>query len=166
MKVKSITRKKRSKLAVSAVLGTVLMIGITVAVGFAAWAWARGAAANSELNFGNSIDSNINYLREQFVVVNVNFSSTNPNVATIWIYNNGNATVYIKEIWVSNASWTFETTSLSSVDTSGCGYCLEVPIGVTVTYLINTGTTLSSGQMYTFKSLGEYGNLYSYPQLR
>ena len=174
MKVKSIARKKRSKLAVSAVLGTVLMIGVTVAVGFAAWAWARGAAVNSELNFGNAVNQNVNYLKENFEIANANFSSSSQTTVTLWIYNSGNSTIYVKSIWVSNITsiqsekWNPSPfTNLNSTLTSefDC-YCLVVDPQSITPAILTSPANFASGVVYQFTALGEYGNTNSYEVAR
>ncbi|MHB1907904.1 MAG: hypothetical protein ACYCQJ_03410 [Nitrososphaerales archaeon] len=153
-------QRKRRNLAVSAVLGTVLMIGITVAVGFAAWAWASSAAVSSENNFGNSIGSNINYLKENFDIANVNFSSSNE--VTVWFYNAGNVTVYIQQIWISNSTWS-EAMIASS---QNCASCIKLSVGMVTPSTFTINTAFVSGSLYQFKALGEYGNTYTYQQTR
>jgi len=148
-----------------------MMIGITLAVGFAAWAWARGAAQNSELNFGNAVGTNINYLKENFEVVYVNFSSSATQSATVWIYNNGNTTVYIKQIWISNVTSSFSQTftNLNSTKTSqfNC-YCLQVhsQTVASITLSLTSPTVFASGVVYQFKALGVYGNTNTFQQTR
>jgi hypothetical protein len=153
-------RKARSKLAVSEIMGAIVLIAITLAIGFAAWAWSASAAASSERSYGTSIGSNINYLKEDFNIVNVNFSSTNK--VTVWFYNTGNVTVYIQQLWISNSTWS-ETMLASS---QNCGSCIQLPTGTVTpsTFTINTGFAV--GASYQFKALGKYGNTYTYEQTR
>ncbi len=147
------------------------MIGITIAVGFATWAWARSSAQSSELNFGNAIGSNINYLKENFETVNVNFSSSAQQSATLWFYNSGNTTVYVKQIWISNITSSFSQTftTLNSTKTTqfNC-YCLEIhPQSVAfITLSLNSPTVFHTGVVYQFKSLGVYGNTNTFQQTR
>ena len=163
--------RRHSVRAITPVIATVMMIGLTIAVGFAAWAWARSAATNSESNFGNAIGSDINYVKENFEVANVNFSSTSPQSATLWIYNNGNSTVYIKQIWISNASSSFSQTYTSlnaTITTKFNCYCLEVhsQTVVSITLSLTSPTVFTSGVLYQFKALGVYGNTNTFQQTR
>jgi len=164
-------RNSSSKRAITPVIGAVLMIGITIAVGFATWAWARSSAQSSELNFGNAIGSNINYLKENFETVNVNFSSSAQQSATLWFYNSGNTTVYVKQIWISNITSSFSQTftTLNSTKTTqfNC-YCLEIhPQSVAfITLSLNSPTVFHTGVVYQFKSLGVYGNTNTFQQTR
>jgi hypothetical protein len=162
--------QKKHRLAVSEVMGAVILIGVTLAIGFAAWAWARSAAANSELNLGNAVGSNISYLNENFEIVYVNYSSTKLSNATIWVYDNGNTNVYIKQMWISNSTGSFSqtfTTLNSTQNTQFKCNCLVlhpqqvVPITLTI-----SPATFKAGIVYQFKALGVYGNTNTFQQTR
>jgi len=121
-------RKKGSKLAVSEIVGVVILLGITISVGFAAWAWARTAAVNSEKNYGAAIQTNISCLNQSFVITNANFSSTNHNWVTVWFFNNGFGTVSISLITIYNTSsstssntWSYTNMSASTTVVTGSG---------------------------------------------
>jgi hypothetical protein len=183
------------KRAISAVLGAILMVGVTLSVGFAAWAWARSAAVSSECNFGISISSNTNYLKENYVIVNVNFSSSATQNVTVWLYNSGNNTVYIKQMWISNVTstsqWSNSTSRLTptagstigmisysspkvQIQTASCGgssattscYCLTLPAGQVTPVELKANHSFVSGIIYQFKALGAYGTTYTYQQAR
>jgi hypothetical protein len=96
--------RKHSLLAASEVMGAVVMLAVTLSVGFGAWAWARTAAVNSEKNFGNDIIANISCLNQSFVITNANFSSTSHNTVTVWFFNNGFGVVSIAEININNST--------------------------------------------------------------
>jgi hypothetical protein len=160
--------KKLSRAAVSEIIGAVILLGATILVGLVAFAWARGAAANSESNFGNAVGSNINYLKENFVIVNVNFSSTAPKSFTEWIYNAGNVTAYIKQVWASNSTWNSGAISgLNSTYTSkfSC-YCLVIHAQTLSLITVQGSASFVSGDFYKFSALGVYGNTNTYQQAR
>jgi hypothetical protein len=136
--------KRRQRLAVSDVIGAIIMIAVTITVGFAAWAWARSAAVGAEKNYGSAIGQNINCLSENFVIPNANFSSTNPKLVTVWFYNNGNGTVYVSSISISNSTGTWTYTSGSTV-------IVKTGAGNSTTY--NVGTSFKPGILYTFKAV-------------
>ncbi len=148
------------------------MIAVTIIVGFATWAWAGSAAINSEKSFGNAVAANISYLKESFVIVNANFSSSATQNVTLWLYNSGNTTVYIKQTWISNVTsvsseaWTNTTSTLSSTYSAGCGYCLVLPVGQITPIRLQVNTPFKTGVIYQFKALGLYGNTYTYQQVR
>ncbi len=165
---------KRSKLAISAVIGSVMMIGVTLAVGFAAWAWASGAASSSEKSFGNSVSCNMNYLNEHFSIINVNYTS--PSSVTVWFYNYGNTSVYIKEIIASNItsisgdSWSDPITGTNSIvpcaNYASVSYYTKLPAGTVTPVTFQVSVTLISGVIYQFEALGIYGTTYTYQQTR
>lgn len=136
---------KRSRLGVSEVMGAVLMMGVTLAVGFAVWAWASNAAIASEKSFGNSINSNVSCLNIGYEVANVNFSSTSSSTLTVWYYNSGQSEVSLRNVIVSNSTWAYNYSPTSTTT-------LYVQAIKEVT--INVGTNLAKNAIYTFKTLG------------
>lgn len=121
MKLK-IKRRKKSKIAISEVLGTVLLMALTIVIGFAAWMWASSAAASAERNFGDSIQSNISCLSQNFVITNANFSATSHNLVTVWFFNNGIGSIGLSELTISNASsggtWSYSNSTLITASTT------------------------------------------------
>ena len=173
MKLKHLRRlkDKRSRLAVSEVVGATILIAVTLSVGFAAWAWARSAAVNSESSYGNQVGASANYLDENFLIVNANFTSSAPQNVTVWFYNSGNTVVYIKQVFISNvtsgSSLQWSNTSLSSLTTSICSSkCLVLPIKSVVPITLKVSTSFMVGVTYQIKALGLYGSTYSYMQTR
>jgi len=172
MKKRVSNHNKSSVRAVSVVLGSVLMIAATLAVGFAAWSWASSTAVNSENVYGKSVASNISYLNELFTISNANFSSIASQNVSVWIYNSGNLPVNIKQIWISNTTavsgeqWSNTTTKLSNTNIPNCGHCLTVPPGTVKSIMLKVSTPFKSGVLYQFKILGQYGNTYSYEQTK
>ncbi len=146
------------------------MVGVTLSVGFAAWAWVSSAARTSEKNLGSSIT-------EQFEIVNVNFSSTK---TTVVFYNEGSGAAYITSIFVRNSTDvkpanTYLTFTVSSFSGTGpnCKNCqaLAAQTITLVTINLATGTSCTSsqlcvGQSYTFIATGEYGNVAQYQEVR
>jgi hypothetical protein len=117
--------RHRSRLAASEVMGAVIMLGVTITVGFAAWAWARNAASASEKGFAGAIQTNIDCLNENFVITSVNFSSSASklNLVTVWYFDNGQGGVTIASLSISNTTnaYTFTTTQASTTIATGTG---------------------------------------------
>ena len=146
MKPKNTARwKKRQRLAVSAVIGSIVMIAVTITVGFAAWAWARSAAVNAENNFGQAIGTNVVCLDENFVVTNANFSSTNTKLVTVWFFNNGNGTVNVASMTISNSTWSYNNATSTNLPT--------IKTGAITIANFNVGTQFTVGKMYTFSAV-------------
>jgi hypothetical protein len=112
--IKKKLSRKRSRLGVSEVMGSVLLMGVTLAVGFAVWAWASNAAIASERSFGNAVGTNAACLNLGIVIVNANFSSTNANLVTLWFYNNGHGAVNITNVQISNSTLVYVSNFVSS----------------------------------------------------
>ncbi len=140
-------------------MGAVILIGVTMSIGFAAWAWARGAASTGEGNLGNATT-------ESFVILNVNFSSTSPSKVTVWLYDSGNAPVYISGIAISNSTWSYVNSTLSTGKGPACVKCLQLSGGQIKSILLNVNTSFKTGSLYTIKAIGEYGTVYAYQEAR
>ena len=152
-------RHKRAKQAMSEVMGAVLLIGVTLAVGFAAWAWASGAARNAESNLNSTITEN-------FVIVDANFSTSNGKLATMMFYTTGGGSVYINTIVVQNSSWTYNNSTLAQTNGPNCRKCAALS-GQSLTLItLNLATNLTPGSLYTFKAVGQYGTVVQYQQVR
>ena len=134
--------KRKQRLAVSEVIGAIIMIAVTITVGFAAWAWARSAAVNAENNFGQAIGTNVTCLNENFVITNANFSSTNSKQVTAWFFNNGNGTVNISILTISNSTWSYNNQTAFAVTT-----------GKILPQTFNVGTSFTVGKIYTFNAV-------------
>lgn len=144
-KIRTKLAGKRRRLGVSEVMGSVLLMGVTLAVGFAVWAWASNAAIASEKSFGNSVNSNSNCLQMSYTGVDVNFSSTSSSLLTVWFYNNGQSEITLRTIIISNSTWIYTYTPASSTI-----FYVQNIYPITV----NVGTNLAKNAIYTFKSLG------------
>jgi hypothetical protein len=171
-------KRLKSKVAISAILGAILMTGVTLAVGFAVWAWARNAAVASENNFGTfGVGTSINATNEKLVIANANFSNTVSQNVTLWFYNYGSVASYVRQIWISNSTWTNSTQRLSSTQVkvdcnqggTSCLYVgnfLQISPGAVQMATFKVNTSFKPGVLYQFKILTIYGNTYTYQQTR
>src|SRR5579875_158734 len=166
---KLLTRSSRR--AVSPVVATILLVSATHAVGLAVGIWARGDNTSILNSLQNGFSSNSNGYKEMFVLANANFTSSKPQNVTLWFYNNGNSTVYIKSLTISNItvpseSWSNYTTNLSRTNIAGCGYCLQLSPHTPTPVMFKVNTSFKSGVTYQFKAVGEYGTSEVYTQTR
>jgi hypothetical protein len=145
-------------------MGVIILLGLTIAVGFAAWAWARGAAATSEKSFANAINNNISCLNENYVITNVNFSSSNSQKVTVWFFDNGQAPVTVSILSISNSSAASGHSALAYSSTA----TFTVNTGSIVPETYSVGTSFTVGGLYTFNSVARcQGDLVaSYQQVR
>ena len=160
MKPKNTARwKKRQRLAVSEVIGAVILIGVTMAVGFAAWAWARSAATTGEGNLANAAT-------ETFVILNANFNSSSSSKVTVWLYDSGAVPVYISAIAISNSTWAYVNSTLSTSKGPACVNCLQINSNQIRSISLNVNTSFKTGSLYTIKAIGEYGTVSSYQEAK
>jgi hypothetical protein len=90
------------------------MVAITLTAGVAVYGFVNGQARTSANQYGNSVNQNVNYLREHFVVVNIQFLNSSSKACGhqggkgycsqvgVSIYNNGAVDLTIKQIAISN----------------------------------------------------------------
>jgi hypothetical protein len=188
-------RRRRSKLAVSEVMGVVIMLGVTISVGFAVWAWARSAATGSENSFGfYSIGTSVNTTNEKLAIVNANFSGTATQNVTVWFLNYGGSVAYVNQVWISNVTsitaeqWTNATQNIcvsnagttlncgsqtklkvncrSSTSCLSTGYFAQIPAGSIKMVTFRVNSPFKITVLYEFKVLTIYGNSYTYQQTR
>jgi flagellin-like protein len=159
--------------ALTPVIATVLMIAVTLVVAFAAWAWATGATTGSEKSFNNSTGQNINQLKERIAIVNANFSATQKNKVTVWFYNDGSINTTIIQVWVSNSTYTWcGISSSQSNPPPQCSAISLLPVNlpqgglVSATFTASSTSQFTSGSLYTIKVVAQYGNTFTYMQVR
>jgi flagellin-like protein len=108
----------RKRVAVSELLGTLIMVAITLVAGAAVFGWINGQAGTSENAYGASVANNVNFLKERFVPVTQTFSAspsggacstvggTNPhyycNLLSFWVYNAGQITFRMYTVKIQN----------------------------------------------------------------
>jgi len=118
---KNLKVSRRKRIAVSEIMGTLLMIAVTLVAGAAVFSWINGQANSSENAYGASVASNVNFLREHFVIVTQSFAASppaatpvacstvggsNPNyectLLTFWPYNTGQVTFTLYSVRIQN----------------------------------------------------------------
>ncbi|MEM3382603.1 MAG: hypothetical protein QXD42_06765 [Nitrososphaerales archaeon] len=146
----------RNKKGVSPVIATTIIITLTLIVGFATWSFVNSEAAAASSAFGESTASNVNYLREKFVITNAAFNYPNNGKITIWLYNNGAVNTQIKEIFIGTS-----TTSMIKVSSfTSNPSILEVGKSCCIVFDYST----NSGNTYYIKAVGQFGNIALYYQ--
>ena len=106
----SVNRRRKG---VSELMGTLIMIAITLVAGAAAFGWVNGQAATSESAYGASAAQGANYLREHFAVVTSTFtgpggiacngSPPTCTVANFWVFNNGQLAFSLSTLSIQSA---------------------------------------------------------------
>ena len=169
------------RVAVSELVGTLIMVAITLIAGAAVFGWVNGQAGNSESAYGASVANNVNFLRERFVIVATNFTSCSGSSPSrtcttlgVYLYNSGQLTDNISRITNSTPpGTTFVTFGPVSVTASGCTVPAIAPNQKSTSYLMPVQTlrgyvvTIPSckssgmvvGQSYLVTVNGLYGNI-------
>ena len=137
----------RKRVAVSELMGTLIMVSITLVAGAAVFGWVNGQAGTSESAYGVSVSKNVNFLNERFVEVTQTFTGTggggacaggtSPNFqctgANFWTYNNGQVGFTLYTLQIKNltnipsgaanpAPLNIRFYSVCSVSSSTCGF--------------------------------------------
>jgi archaellum component FlaF (FlaF/FlaG flagellin family) len=74
-----------------------MTIAITLIAGAALFGYVNDEAATNEQQYGQAVGGTVNFLNEQFVVVNMAFPSGS-NSVELWLYNNGQVALQISQI--------------------------------------------------------------------
>lgn len=175
MRVNSKRRADSKKRGITQVIGTIILLSITLVVGFGLFGYVNSAVANAERSYAIITDQNIKELQESFVIVTANFSSSS---LSLWFYNSGNLSTSIQSlvIWNDTSSLflVYNSTKVIQGASSYDASIYENPIlplslspgVVTSITLTLPSDTFNTGRVYYVRALGTYGNTYTYFQVR
>lgn len=178
----------RRRVGVSELVGTLIMVAITLVAGAAVFGWVNGQAGTSESAYGASVANNVDFLRERFVIVATNFTNGGtpqqpcsggpPKLCStlgVYLYNNGQVTANISRISISTSQGVLivSFTSVSTTFAPGCTIPAIAPDqksasnlmpvqtlrGYTVTVPSCVSSGLVVGQSYLVTVYGLYGNI-------
>jgi flagellin-like protein len=184
---------KRGRAGISEIMASVLAIAVTLIAGAAVFGYVNSSAAATEKQYGTSVGATVDYLSEQFSVVDMSFTSSTQVV--VYIFNYGSVPLYPVQIIVYNSAQTvYLTYSASTVVATAPSSCsvtattayenplLRNPstnsglsIGMqsitTVTLTLTSCSNASfgsagSGVAYYVKVTGIFGNTVVYYQVR
>ena len=104
-------RRGRRRHAISEIVATLLMVAATLVAGTAVFGYVNNQAGVSEGQYGQAVANNVNYLREHFVIVSVQFAGCSTfngqrycNQASVAVYNNGAVDLTISQITLKNVT--------------------------------------------------------------
>jgi flagellin-like protein len=184
-------RLRRSRKAISELVGSMLAIAITIIAGSAVFGYVNSQAGLTEQQLGAGVGGTVNYLQEKFAVVDVNFISSSS--VAVYIYNSGRVQLSPVQVYVydsarsslyvsynaSEVAYTTPNCGGVSATTSNenpllwnaqTGSGLSVPVQsfqtLTLTLPTCSGASFSSGASYIFRIVGLYGNVETYTQTR
>ncbi len=160
---------------VSQILASLILITITLGVGFGLFGYVNGAVVTAERAYADALQLQMNELQESFIIAYANFSS---NELTIWFFNNGNINSSIIQIIIWNATSsllvTYNDTFVVQGASSYAASSYEDPVlplflkteAVTSIKLTLPTGSFNDGRVYNIKALGTYGNTYTYFQVK
>ena len=155
------------KLAVSAVVGTIIMVAIVVPLGFALWAFANSSVGASVEAQGQRVSSDINTIKEKFVIVNI---ATSGSSVTFYVYNNGVVKTSIIAIYCGTTSPTTPVPAASITSPSPFPAPLDMGRLQAFTFTVPVpavpvpACNFSPGDTMYVKVVGEYGTAATYFQ--
>lgn len=131
------------KRGLSDLMATILLVAMTLIAGAALFGYVNGQASGSENKIGAANAVNVNFLNERFVVVNVALSPGSTS-ASIWVYNNGNLSLTLKQIAVyqtSNQGQTFYVIFDNTPSSGSCGSASSPSHGSAAPFTFGSGGT-------------------------
>lgn len=138
--------RDRRRQGVSEVEAAVLTIAITLIAGAALFGYVNDEAATSERQYGAAVGGTVNFLNENFVVVDMAVTPGSSSV-TLVIYNNGQEALNISSILLKNNELASSGDSLdvtyahnvfASTNNVGCGSVDGGSVSGSATVTINS----------------------------
>ncbi len=142
-------RKQWRKKAVSAVIGNMIMVSITLALGFVFWTSVNSQAGATLTSYSEQTAADLNQLNEDFVISLIAFDYPVSGNVTIWFYNNGGLGTEINQIFFGNVS-----SSLANVAFSPSPLILAKQASGSVEFVYSTNV----GDTYYVKVVAQYGS--------
>ena len=142
-------RKQWRKKAVSAVIGNMIMVSITLALGFVFWTSVNTQAGATLTSYSEQTAADLNQLNEDFVITLIAFDYPVSGNVTIWFYNNGGLGTEINQIFFGNVS-----SSLANVAFSPSPLTLAKQASGSVEFVYSTNV----GDTYYVKVVAQYGS--------
>ena len=175
---------------VSEIVATLLAIAITIIAGAAVFGFVNGQAATTERQYGSSVGVTVNYLQEQFSVVDMSYTSSSQ--VALYIYNYGRTAFSPVEVILYNATQstylTFNATKVIATSPTPCSVTtstayenpivwnsktnagMQVSIGgistLTLALPSCSGASFKNSHTYYVEVVGLYGNDVVYSQVK
>ena len=106
MSLRKVWRLLRERRAVSAVISNLILIAAVIAVGFAALVWTYSNSNSYVTQYGASVLSNTNQLKERIAFEYIFYNNATTSLL-VYVINYGNiGTVSLTTGHISNSSWT------------------------------------------------------------
>jgi len=149
MKLRKVPKLLRDKGGVSAVISNVILIGAVIAIGFSVMTWTYSQSSVYQAQYENSVNSDINKLRERVSFEYVFYNNTAKSLS-VYLMNSGQVSdVSFTTIYISNSSWriTFTSVQLKFMNGTPTTYLAMGLEG----YFALSSVSLLSGNAYAIK---------------
>ena len=149
-------RPRKSKLAISEVISTIVLVAVTLVIGSVVWVWANSSAVSSE-------NSYFNVTAEKFEIVASTFSSGSGSAPwtgiTLYVFNSGQKATTVGAILITYAG----CGGTCSVSVSGSPIGTALPSGkLTTLATISLATSVQKGTVVSVVMTGQFGTNYNY----
>ena len=153
----------RNRHGVSPVIANIILVATVISVGFAVLAWTYSTSSAYTTQYGTSVSSDVDKLRERVAFEYISYNSTTTNM-TVYIMNFGQVgKVNLTTAYVSYGNngpllATFSTIQLKLLNTTSTSYLNSGQEGYFVLPL--TATPLQTGSSYTIKIVTWRGSIF------
>jgi len=150
----------RNRRGISPVISNIILVAAVIAVGFAVLAWTYSTSSSYVSQYGSTVNSDIDKLRERVAFEYIFYNNTaTPQNLTVYIMNFGQVgKVNVTTAYVSNSSWlvTFSNIQLRFLNTTQTSYLNAGQEGYFVLPI-----TLQTGGSYTVKIVTWRGSIFA-----
>ena len=147
----------RNKHGVSPVISNIILVAAVITVGFAVLAWTYSTSSSYTTQYGTSVSSDVDKLRERVAFEYIRYDSTARNL-TVYMMNFGQVgKVNVTTVYVSNSSWlaSFSSPQLKFLNTTQTSYLNVGQEGYFVLPI-----TLQTGSSYAIKIVTWRGSIF------
>jgi hypothetical protein len=97
--------RMRKRMALSAVISSVILAGVVLSIGGGIWSYSLGAASSVATDYTYTTRDMVHTIIERFNIEYVEYNSTSQNV-TLWVYNYGSIQIKINTtITINNVEY-------------------------------------------------------------
>src|SRR3990170_6115342 len=147
----------RNKHGVSPVISNIILVAAVITVGFAVLAWTYSTSSSYTTQYGTSVSSDVDKLRERVAFEYIRYDNTSKDL-TVYMMNFGQVNnVNVTTVYISNSSWlaTFSSPQLKFLNTTQTPYLNIGQEG----YFVLSSITLQTGTSYTVKIVTWRGSI-------
>lgn len=162
--VVSVCRLIAAERAVNAVISNLILIAAVIVIGFAALAYVNSTSNNYVTQYGQSVNSDIDKLRETVAFEYVYYNSTSvPKTLSVYFMNAGKINnVIISNSTVSNSTWSTTFNCIGATKYLNNTSTGAFSMGEEGYFIQTLNIALVSGSDYTIKIKTGRGSVFEY----